>query len=73
MAPEQTARRLLEKYRTNAVMWTGGMEVENANVKQCALIAVHEIMEALEAIGRNECARVLLDHYQQVKQIIQNQ
>ena len=44
MTPKEKAKELLDRYRTNVVMWSGGVEVEEANVRQCALIAVREII-----------------------------
>jgi hypothetical protein len=49
MTPKEKAVQLFDKYATYAVMWwTGGIEVENQNCKQCALIAVDEIISALK-------------------------
>ena len=44
MTPKEKAQELFNKYATYAVMWTGGIEVEKQNCKQCALIAVDEIL-----------------------------
>jgi len=46
MTSKEKAEELFNKYATYAVMWTGGIEVEKQNCKQCALIAVDEIMKA---------------------------
>ena len=40
MRPQEKAQELFNKYATYVVMWTGGLEVERQNCKQCALIAV---------------------------------
>lgn len=54
MTPKEKAQELFNKYATYVVMWTGGVEVEKQNCKQCALIAVDEIIDALEEYdGRN--------------------
>lgn len=45
MTAKEKAKELVDKYSTYVVMWTGGVEVERQNVKQCALIAVDEILE----------------------------
>ena len=50
MTPKEKAKELFDKYATYAVMWTGGIEVENQNCKQCALIAVDEIMKSLDDV-----------------------
>ena len=47
MTPKEKALALIEKYEILVVMWTGGVEVERQNVKQCALIAVEEIQKSL--------------------------
>jgi hypothetical protein len=44
MTPKEKAQELFNKYATYVVMWTGGVEVEKQNCKQCALIAVDEIL-----------------------------
>lgn len=48
MTPKEKALSLIEKYETLVVMWTGGVEVERQNVKQCALITVEEILKEIE-------------------------
>ena len=45
MTPKEKAEELFNKYATYVVMWTGGVEVEKQNCKQCALIAVDEIFD----------------------------
>jgi len=45
MTPKEKAEELVKKFGTYAVMWSGGIEVEKQNVKQCALIAVDEILQ----------------------------
>ncbi len=44
MTPKEKAQELFNKYATYVVMWTGGVEVEKQNCKQCALIAVDEML-----------------------------
>jgi hypothetical protein len=46
MTPKEKAQELFNKYATYVVMWTGGVEVEKQNCKQCALIAVDEIIKS---------------------------
>lgn len=48
MTPKEKAEELINKYSTYVVMWAGGIEVTVENVKQCALIAVDEILEAID-------------------------
>jgi len=50
MTPKEKAKELFDKYATYVVMWTGGIEVENQNCKQCALIAVDEIIKSLDDV-----------------------
>lgn len=45
MTPKEKAIELFNKYATYIVMWTGGMETEKQNCKQCALIAVDEMIK----------------------------
>ena len=44
MTPKEKALELFNKYATYVVMWVGGVEVERQNCKQCALIAVDQII-----------------------------
>ena len=50
MTTKEKAEELFGKYATYAVMWTGGIEVEKQNCKQCALIAVDEIIKSLDDV-----------------------
>ena len=50
MTPKEKAKELFDKYATYVVMWAGGIEVENQNCKQCALIAVDEIIKSLDDV-----------------------
>ena len=51
MTPKEKAKKLVDKYSTYVVMWSGGIEVETQNVKQCALIAVDEMLEELDHLA----------------------
>jgi hypothetical protein len=51
MTPKEKAKKLVDKYSTYVVMWSGGIEVETQNVKQCALIAVNEMLEELDHLA----------------------
>ena len=66
MTPKEKAKELVDKYSTYVVMWSGGIEVETQNVKQCALIAVDEILK-VAFYASNE----IYEHYIQVKQEIE--
>ena len=43
MTAKEKAKDLVDKYSTYVVMWAGEIEVQNQNVKQCALITVEEL------------------------------
>jgi hypothetical protein len=49
MKAKEKAIELVNKYSTYVVMWSGGIEVERENVKQCALIAVEELTEGIRS------------------------
>ena len=70
MTPKEKAKELFDKYATYVVMWTGGIEVENQNCKQCALIAVDEIIDAI----KHEDNRMYYEikYWEEVKQEIKN-
>jgi len=51
LTPAEEAKQLVDKYRTYVVMWAGGTEVSNENVKQCALIAVDEMLKEANGDG----------------------
>lgn len=66
--PKEKAEELFNKYATYAVMWTGGIEVEKQNCKQCALIAVDEILKVASFYNDSQ-AEVI--YFKQVKQEIE--
>ena len=66
MTPKEKAEELFNKYATYAVMWTGGIEVEKQNCKQCALIAVDEMISVL-----NQDANPLANYWYKVKEEIE--
>jgi hypothetical protein len=56
MTPQEKAEEIIRKYSTYVVMWAGGVETERENVKQCALIAVDEIIKFMEMDDEhNDC------------------
>lgn len=65
--PKEKAEELFNKYATYAVMWTGGIEVEKQNCKQCALIAVDEILKVASFYNDSQ-AEVI--YFKQVKEEI---
>lgn len=76
MTPKEKAKELFDKYATYAVMWTGGIEVEKQNCKQCALIAVDEIISNMPygfySGIRPNYKGTDLEYWQEVKQEIEN-
>jgi len=71
MTPKEKAEKLVNRFGTYAVMWSGGIEVEKQNVKQCALIAVDEIIKPLKDIGEIVKINPAIQFYEEVKQEIE--
>jgi hypothetical protein len=72
---EQKANEIMNKFRTYVVMWSGGTEVENENIKQCAIISVDEIIGSYKSKSPNyekETYWHPIDYWQQVKEKIQS-
>lgn len=64
MEPEEKAKELLDKYQQ---LW--GSKMHRPYAKQCALIAIEEIMEALEYHTWQN--KDWVGYYQEVKQEIE--
>ena len=45
MTPKEKAKELFNKYATYSVMWAGDFNTTHQNCKQCALIAVDELIK----------------------------
>ena len=71
MTPKEKAKQLVEKYATYVVMWSGGIEVEKQNCKQCALIAVDEVVAQIEPSVSMDVISARIEYWQQVKQEIE--
>jgi hypothetical protein len=70
MTPQEKAEDIVRKYSTYVVMWTGGVETERQNVKQCALITVQEIIsEMSDYYDEYDCTKTLkkIEYWQEVK------
>ena len=70
MTPKEKAEDIVRKYSTYVVMWTGGVETERQNVKQCALITVQEIIsEMSDYYDEYDCTKTLkkIEYWQEVK------
>jgi len=68
MKPKEKAKELVDKYSTYVVMWSGGIEVGIQNVKQCALIAVDEILN-INSVDKDYD---LSNYWEEVKQELEN-
>ena len=53
-SPKEKSQSIIDKYRMFSVMWCGGVDVENQNVKQCALIAVDEMLNLLNEFNPDD-------------------
>ena len=69
LTPEQKAKELVNKFKyyTRAFNETNGWQDCSYNAKQCALIAVDEIIEN-EKIDSLECNNI--QYWQKIKQLI---
>ena len=65
MKPKEKAQELIDKFLP-PVRWKMGQEDVKERAKQCALIAVDEIMDTLEKDGSWNC-----DYWIEVKQEIE--
>ena len=70
MTPKEKAKELVDKYSTYVVMWSGGIEVETQNVKQCALILVDEILNEFPNGIKGSFEEKRKYYWQEVKQEI---
>jgi hypothetical protein len=68
MTPKEKAEELFNKYATYVVMWAGDINTTHQNCKQCALIAVEEIINSI--LGNYEFD-FLRNYWQEVKQEIE--
>ena len=67
MTPQEKAQELFGKYATYVVMWAGDVNTSHQNCKQCALIAVDEILITDMFMMTEEQEK----YWEQVKQEIQ--
>jgi hypothetical protein len=66
MTPKEKAEELFNKYATYVVMWAGDINTTHQNCKQCALIAVDEIINT--EVGNTVKG---YEYWQEVKKEIQ--
>jgi hypothetical protein len=72
MTPKQKAKELFDKYATYVVMWKGDINTTHQNCKQCALIAVDEILNLskIASLRRDE-VYMELEYWTEIKQEIE--
>lgn len=72
MTPQEKANELVEKFKEHSQLMIGygGFSSRNGSAKQCALIAVDEILNMLVGIYDYD-REVLYPYWQQVKQEIE--
>jgi hypothetical protein len=58
MIPREKAKHLFGKYATFVVMWAGDANTVHENCKQCALIAVDELIEHTDWTEVDYCQQV---------------
>jgi hypothetical protein len=68
MTPKEKAEELFNKYATYVVMWAGDINTTHQNCKQCALIAVDEILKVVSFYNDSQ-AEVI--YFKEVKQEIE--
>lgn len=70
MTPNEKAKELFNKFDQNVVS-TNYSHMSKDSVKQCAIIAVDELIEAFMELSRQESGRVYIDfghgYWQEVK------
>ena len=74
MTPKEKAKELFGKYATYVVMWAGDVNTTHQNCKQCALIAVDEIIKTGLLLDSSVYVMVKtsIEYWQEVKQEIEN-
>jgi len=67
MTPQEKAEELFNKYATYVVMWAGDINTTHQNCKQCALIAVDEILNAIDWDYYEGSAQTEHNYWKEVK------
>ena len=72
MTPQEKANELVEKFKEHSQLMIGygGFSSRNGSAKQCAIIAVDEIIDAIDWHDF-ETPNEQIDYWQEVKQEIQ--
>jgi len=71
MTPKEKAKKILDKYSTYVVMWSGGLETSKQNIKQCALIVVDTILDDVGAKDWEDDEMIGANYWQEVKKEIE--
>jgi hypothetical protein len=78
MTPKEKARQLVERFReyshTEFISYRGGYQLDTQiqNAKQCALIAVDEIIANIEPSASMDVIAARIEYWQEVKTEIQS-
>jgi hypothetical protein len=76
MTPKEKAEELFNKYATYIVMWAGDINTTHQNCKQCALVAVDEIIKSTPQNPSKPLSIMphfmAFQYWQEVKQEIEN-
>jgi hypothetical protein len=71
MTPKEKAEALVERFRMNVLDWDG-CSINEHKAKQCALIAVDEIINTATPVYDSFWPMNTKDYWQEVKQEIEN-
>jgi hypothetical protein len=71
MTPKNKAKELYNKYATHVVMWVGDINTTHQNCKQCAIIAVDEILDSIDWDYYEGSKQTEHMYWKEVKQEIQ--
>lgn len=71
MTPKEKAEALVERFRMNVLDWEG-CSINEHKAKQCALIAVDEIINTASPVYDSFWPMNTKDYWQEVKQEIKN-
>jgi hypothetical protein len=72
MAPKEKAKKLVDKFYPRATSYSLDGKNQNENAKQCALIAVKEMIKVLYSLKFGNALSDEIEYYEQVRQEIIN-
>jgi len=71
MSPKEKAENLVEKFESlNSIKMSDDSRIEYPTARQCALIAVDEVLNALEEHRWQN--RLIMDYWEEIKQEIKS-